>query len=321
MTTQNKISRRGFCASVGASALVVGSGLGTTIAIAASNAPRIDAHLHFYKLSNPFHGWPGKNLTSIYHDLLPSDVEPLMSESGMDGVVVVEAARNHEETEWLLQLAAENPMIKKVSGWVALDDTASVEHLAKFAENPLFGGTRTRLPAHEDTWIETDIKPEVIEAFIAHDLALDILYLPKHWASVSAFLKKYPDLKVVLNHGGRPDTKNGVDSETGLAGYVKEVDSWAANPNTFMKFSAFISGSASKDATYDTFKPYFDKLWGAFGAERLIYASNWPALTLLRGDKVEAWTTICSTYLDDINATPAERDAFWGGTAAMAYNI
>lgn len=321
MMKPSKISRRGFCATIGSSALVLGSGIGMTPAFAASNAPRIDSHLHFYKPSNPFHGWPGEKLTSIYHDLLPSDVEPLMSNSGMDGVVVVEAARNLEETEWLLQLAAENPMIRKVSGWVALDDTASVEHLAKFAENPLFGGTRTRLPAQEDLWIENEIKPEVIEAFIAHDLTLDILYLPKHWASVTAFLNKYPDLKVVLNHGGRPDTKNGVDSETGLAGWVKEVDAWAANPNTFMKFSAFISGSASKDATYDTFKPYFDKLWDTFGAERLIYASNWPAVSLLRGDTLEVWTSICWAFLDDIDATEAERDAFWGGTAVRAYNI
>lgn len=321
MTISAKISRRGFGVGLGTTALVLGSGLSTTAAFATSNGPRIDGHLHFWKPSNSFHGWPGENLTSIYRDILPSDAEPLLSNSGMDGVVVVEAAMNLEETEWLLELAAANPMIKKVSGWAALDDVASVGHLAKFAENPVFGGTRSRFLAHENSWIDNEIKPEVIDAFIAHNLTLDILYKSENWPSVEAFLSKYPDLKVVLNHGGRPVTKNGVDHETGLAGWSSQVDAWAAHPNTFMKFSGFISSAASKDATYDTFKPYFDKLWSAFGAERLIYATDWPAVTLLRGDTLEVWTSICWAYLNDIEATEAERDAFLGGTAVRAYNI
>ena len=237
MTTSFNISRRSSNTGVGATELILGTGLTTKKAFTAPNGLHIDGHLHFFKPANSFHGWPGSDQTAIYRDNLPIDVAPLMSNSGMDGAVVVEAAMNQEETEWLLELAAENPMIRTVIGWVAIDDIESVDVLAK------------------------------------------------------------------------------------LAGCSKQVDAWAAHPNTYIKFSGFISSAASEDATYDTFKPYFDKLWETFGPDRLIYASDWPAMTLLRGDTLEVWSSICWAYLDDIGATETERDAFLGGTAARAYKI
>jgi predicted TIM-barrel fold metal-dependent hydrolase len=58
------------------------------------------------------------------------------------------------------------------------------------------------------------------------------------------------------------------------------MESLASHPQVFMKISGLVEGTKrrSGDAPADAefYRPVLDFLWKTFGADRLIYGSNWP---------------------------------------------
>ena len=85
-------------------------------------------------------------------------------------------------------------------------------------------------------------------------------------------------------------------------------------PNVYAKISGVIrrvSGQVPKDAAF--YKPSLDGMWEAFGPERVIYASNWPAcdLTAPYGTVFR----IVSDYLADKDRETAEK-YFWKNSQA-----
>ena len=72
-------------------------------------------------------------------------------------------------------------------------------------------------------------------------------------------------------------------------------------PNLYMKFSSFYDMYAPGDVVYPTptelgpYKAHFDVLMTAFGANRLIWGSNWPVITL--HGTFEAQIAIAEAYL------------------------
>jgi L-fuconolactonase len=68
---------------------------------------------------------------------LPNDIEPLLSKTGFQGCVAIEARQMPKENDWLLNLARSHPVIKGVVGWVDLaapDIAARLEALAVHPE-------------------------------------------------------------------------------------------------------------------------------------------------------------------------------------------
>src|SRR3712207_1188874 len=103
---------------------------------------RIDAHQHFWQYSPTTHDWITPEMAVLQRHYLPPDLQPELKKAGFTGCVAVQAAQTEAETEFLLKLAAENPFIKGVVGWVDLRAENAPERLAYFAQNPLFKGVR-----------------------------------------------------------------------------------------------------------------------------------------------------------------------------------
>jgi L-fuconolactonase len=107
-----------------------------------------------------------------------------------------------------------------------------------------------------------------------HDLVLDLLIGPEHWAAMLALARQLPHLRIVINHIGlMPIT--GVALE---AGWLERYAQAAAAPNITMKVSGLLENSVIRPAptVLDFYRPTLDALWATFGADRLIYGSNWP---------------------------------------------
>ena len=85
---------------------------------------RIDAHHHFWRYTSAEYGWIDDAMASIRRDFLPDDLAPEMTAAGIDRVVTVQARQTLAETEWLLEMAAANPWIAGIVGWVPLIDPA-----------------------------------------------------------------------------------------------------------------------------------------------------------------------------------------------------
>jgi hypothetical protein len=67
---------------------------------------------------------------------------------GIDGTVAVQARQSLEESRWLLELAAADPLVRGVVGWVDLRSTHVEDQLRAFADRPKFVGVRHVVQDH-----------------------------------------------------------------------------------------------------------------------------------------------------------------------------
>src|SRR5215210_1447178 len=104
----------------------------------------IDTHLHVWNFERAEYEWL-RNDTSIlnrsYH------IEELAEErldAGVTEGVLVQAANNFEDTDWMLEVAAGTPWITGVVGWVPLTDPGETEKAlaGNYLSNSYFKGVR-----------------------------------------------------------------------------------------------------------------------------------------------------------------------------------
>jgi len=94
----------------------------------------VDAHQHFWRYAPREYAWIDERMRVLKRDFLPGDLDPLLRGQGIDRTIAVQACQTTSETEWLLELAAANPFIAGVIGWVDLqadDVEARVERAAR----------------------------------------------------------------------------------------------------------------------------------------------------------------------------------------------
>ena len=103
---------------------------------------KIDAHQHFWRYTVEEYGWIGPEMAILQRDHLPDDLAVLTAPLGIGGTVAVQARQTLEETQWLLDLAMEHPLVKGVVGWVDLRSPRVAEQLERFCASPHFLGVR-----------------------------------------------------------------------------------------------------------------------------------------------------------------------------------
>lgn len=85
----------------------------------------------------------------LHRDFTPADLQRELAASGVDGVIWVQARQSLRETEWLLGLAAEKPIIVGVVDWVPLVAEDVPVHLERLAAHPALKGVRHVLQKRE----------------------------------------------------------------------------------------------------------------------------------------------------------------------------
>src|SRR3954463_3819460 len=81
---------------------------------------KIDAHQHFWQYNPVRDSWITEDMQVIGRDFYPEDLLPVLQQNGIDGCVAVQADQSEKETQFLLEMAASNPFVKGVVGWVDL---------------------------------------------------------------------------------------------------------------------------------------------------------------------------------------------------------
>jgi L-fuconolactonase len=90
----------------------------------------IDAHVHFWCLARGDNRALEPWMAPLLRDHEPADLAPELDACGVDWVVVVQAAETLAENLYTLGLAAREPRIAGVVGWVDLASPSLVEEAA-----------------------------------------------------------------------------------------------------------------------------------------------------------------------------------------------
>lgn len=272
----------------------------------------IDSHLHFWKLDNPGHQWPDAEWPRIHYDFEAADLRAAAEGCDLQGAVLVQSQPDDRDTDWMLALAADDPLVKAVVGWVDLEAPTAPDRIAALARHPKLRGLRPMLQGIPDTdWIMRDALTPAIEAMVAHGLRFDALAEPRHLAVLARFAERWPTLPIVIDHAAKPQAARG------------ELDPWrtdiarlAENPAIYCKLSGLRTEQTPGQAA-EALRPYVKHLVTIFSA-RLMWGSDWPVL-LHAGDRYADWIIDAERLAAPTDQ--AARDTLFSGAATRFYDL
>jgi L-fuconolactonase len=273
---------------------------------------KIDAHQHFWTLSRGDYGWLTADMPAIYRDFAPADLAPLIAGAGIERTVLVQAAPSQAETHFLLDLAEQTPFVSGVVGWVDFEAPDAAHRIAALAARPKLVGLRPMVQdLVDDEWLlGADIAPAV-EQIAEEGLAFDALIKPRHLSVLRRFVERYPRLDVVIDHAAKPDIAGG-----GLEAWARDIRMMAHQTRVVCKLSGLITEAAPGWTAADL-RPYVETLVEAFGADRLMWGSDWPVVNL--NGSYGAWLDAAQTLLAELSAD--EHEAIFGRTAQVFYGL
>jgi L-fuconolactonase len=276
--------------------------------------PMVDAHCHFWNPERGDYGWlmaGPDSLDPLRRVFAPRDLAAL---NGGAQVLAVQAADSIAETEYLLQLAAQNPQIVGVVGWVDLAHASAAQDIARLAQNPLLRGLRPMLQDIADSrWILTAPKDAAINAMVAHGLCFDALVQTRHLPHLAEFAARWPDLPMVIDHCAKPAMLGGLSKD-----YTAGMAALAAQPHVMCKLSGLLTElPIGQSDAISALRPVVDLVLNLFGPDRVMWGSDWPVLTLAAS--YAEWAQMTEALL--VGQPSRARAAIMGQTAARFYNL
>jgi L-fuconolactonase len=162
----------------------------------------IDTHVHIWDFEKAEYDWL-KNDTSILNRSYHIDeLQPMRIEAGITGGVLIQAANNFEDTNWMLQVAAETDWIKGVVGWLPLMDPAfTATALKEYLGNPYFKGVRHLIHDEPDPrWLLQDTVIQSLSVLAAYDVPYDVVGVTtEHLRTALQVAEKVPDLRMIFD--------------------------------------------------------------------------------------------------------------------------
>ncbi|MFY9151726.1 MAG: amidohydrolase family protein [Prolixibacteraceae bacterium] len=232
----------------------------------------IDTHHHFWNYNPVEYDWIDDEMAVIRKSFLPEQLKETLAQTGVQGVVSVQARQCLEETDWLLSLAAENDFIRGIVGWVPLSDQSVGQILEKYSGNNWLKGVRHVVQGEPDpAFILREDFNRGVSLLKKYDLVYDILITENQIPNTIRFVDQHPGQQFVLDHIAKPKIA------------TNEIEAWSRNlkelsrrENVSCKISGMVTEANYKTWTEEQLQPYFDVVLEAFGPSRLMFGSDWP---------------------------------------------
>ncbi|POX42247.1 amidohydrolase [Streptomyces sp. Ru73] len=270
----------------------------------------IDAHHHLWDPAVRAYPWldPAAH-APIHRRYAPADLRRHAAAHGVTGTVLVQTVATAEETaDFLAAARASDGLIAGVVGWADL--TAPELDLP---DDPLLVGLRHQAEDEPDpSWLlRADVRRS-LAALGARGLAYDLLVRAPQRQAALACVRGLDEVRFVLDHAGKPGVAAGEWEP--WAGWISAL---AACPNTVCKLSGLVTEAPWEHWTADGLRPYAEHVLAAFGADRVLFGSDWPVCELAGG-----YGAVCALTEDLLaGCTPTERAAVLGGTARRVYGL
>ncbi|MBK0370865.1 amidohydrolase family protein [Flavobacterium agrisoli] len=273
---------------------------------------RIDSHQHFWKFDPVRDSWIDDSMAAIQRDFLPADLKPLLDENQFQGCVAVEAHQSEEQTNFLVDLAAKNDFIKGVVGWVDLRAANISERLEHFSNHKIIKGFRHVVQAEADDFMLRNDFRNGIAALKSFNYTYDILIFHRQLPAAIDLVNRFPEQKFVIDHIAKPDIKSG------------EIDSWRRNieeiakaENVLCKVSGMVTEADWQNWKTQDLQPYLDVVFENFGANRLLFGSDWPVCNVAAEYQKVVQTV--ENYLSQFSIN--EQNKVWFENAKSFYKL
>jgi L-fuconolactonase len=277
----------------------------------------VDAHQHYWEPRRGDYAWMPMDDPVLARPYGPADLAPELAATSIDCTVLVQAAATVEETEYMLGIADATPSVAAVVGWIDFEVRDHLRHLERLKKHPKFVGVRPMIQDIADVdWMLRDDVQWAYAALADLDLTFDALGFSRHLANFLTVLKRYPALRVVIDHCMKPQVRDHATAREELAFWAAGMRRLAAETGAFCKLSGLVT-EAKPDWTERDLQPYAAEVLQAFGAGRVMWGSDWPVCRLRAG--YGRWHAAARSLCGGL--TEAERLQVFGGTAARFYGL
>jgi L-fuconolactonase len=277
----------------------------------------VDTHQHFWNLEKVAYPWLVPAYGPIYRTFEAPELAPQIKAAGIDMTVLVQSMDSYEDTEYMLETAAQFKWIRGVVGWVPLlRPEEAAKKLEIYSKNPVFKGMRHLIHTEEDPdWVVQDVVIEGLRVLASFNMTFDVVAVfPNHLKHVPTLTTKVPNLKIVIDHLAKPPYSDAAAMKV----WREQFAAAAESPNVYAKISGLNTATGKPDSwTAADIAPAIDFALETFGADRLMFGSDWP-VAILAGDYAKVWA---ETNKAIARLSASERSAILGGTAAKFYRL
>jgi L-fuconolactonase len=255
-----------------------------------------------------------RNLPALERPFLLADYEEEARRLGVTGSLWVEAASAGAdpvaELAWVREQVGGSSLVRGLVAYVALERIeGELERLSTGCGPPVVG-VRRSFEFGDPGFPQL---PEVIRGARAageQGLVVDLVLFPPALPAVLDLVGSCPGTQFVLDHLGKPEIRAG-----GWEPWATQLRELAARPNVVAKLSGLATEAHRSAWTPAGLQRYVDHALDVFGAERLLYGSDWPVLELAGGHGL--WLEAVENLLAGLSAS--ERSAILAENAERTY--
>ncbi|TWX66865.1 amidohydrolase family protein [Colwellia demingiae] len=278
-----------------------------------TDIPKVDSHQHFWQLSRGEYNWLKPELTELYKDFLPKQLERELYENDVSQTILVQAEESEDEIHFMLAIAEVNEFVAGVVGWIDMEASDVIDKLEEYHQNRYFKGIRPMLQDIDDVnWILKDEFTPVFEFMAKNQFTFDALIRDIHISNIQILAQRYPDLSIVINHCAKPDL-----SKSPSDFWRHRLTNIAVCKNVFIKLSGLLTEAPQGKVDIAIVQPYFDHIMDSFGSDRVMWGSDWPVIKL-NGD-YDTWVSLTHALLKDYSLK--DKRKVWAGNAQQFYNL
>ena len=171
----------------------------------------VDAHQHVWDPATAAYPWLTPDLSVLDRRYGVADVAADLAAAGITRTVLVQAADDVEDTANMFREAAAHPVVGGVVVWLPLHDAAASEALLDaWGDRPVVGARHLVHRDPDPDWLLRDDVAQGLALLARRGLAFDVCaetpYLLGH---VPALAAAQPDLRLVVDHLGKPPVASG----------------------------------------------------------------------------------------------------------------
>ncbi len=264
----------------------------------------LDSHQHFWDLDQQVIPQLRDAPAVLQRSYRPADLAPQLAAHGITGTILVQGYPQDDATNrWYFEVANRTDFVRGVVAWADLTNLDRLRRqLDELQAQPKFVGLRHIVEDEpDDDWLVQPVVLRSLGELAARGIPYDLLVRASGLDRAVRVARELPGLSLILDHLAKP---------TGWDGWAEHIERLAGCPNVCCKLSSLITQPI--DMTR-----YVQHARHCFGADRLMFGSDWPVCRLA-GEYADVWRTLEQTLGP---LTPAERDQIYGGTAARIYQL
>jgi len=263
----------------------------------------LDTHHHLWAYNTVDYGWIPEDSALAQDQLLP-ELLAATSAAGVTGTIAVQARQVIEESDALLDMADQGDLICGVVGWVPLIDEKVEQHLERLAAHPKFVGVRHVLQEEPDDYFLLNDFHRGLSLLPRHGLVYDLLLFQRQIPLALQLIDRQPNLEIIIDHLAKPEARNGQVEPAWRSGMKKLAE---RDNIRGVKFSGLVTEFAD-DQEIDpaTLQAYFNETLEIFGADRVMFGTDWP-VCLLRINSSSEWAETVRSFASALSTDEQAR--------------